>query len=393
MSLPNLSHVLVELAKQTRSRIEGLELHDPMKVWLLHELTRISSQETSSLPHRDFDSRFQDLKQLQLLLFQHSHKVQQSMTADGTQYRIEPSLSRDSVLQNLDLQNDDSENDDSDQVSLSDKMACHLRGLDPGLKFEFQNHLDEQGQQALQQLGIDSLISRQAAIIFLSRYHAINNVLASQPVSQIVELASGHSPRGFQWASMVPGTIFIETGQPDSINRKANLLSNHISQTKLAMRGTLRFCPVDPLDIDSLIGSLDSLDPKQACSIVTEGLLANMDRSETTKFWDHMSVVLKRFPNCSWISDIVTQQDRSGLKTQFPQVANALDKISAVEHAKESPFQTIDDVHQWTTKYGLNIQQATSLSNIDLDAIEIDPTKQSAILGGRRVWRFRATQL
>ena len=391
MSLPNLSHVLVELAKQTKSRVEGLELHDPMRVWLLHELKRISSQETSSLPHRDFDSRFQDLKQLQLLLFQHSHKVQQSMTADGTQYKIEPLLSRDSVLQKSHSQNAHSQNHDSDQVSLSAKVACHLRGLDSGLKFEFQSHLDEQGQQALQQLGIDPLISRQVAIIFLSRYHAINNILASQSVSQIVELAGSHSPRGFQWASMVPGTIFIESGRPDSINHKANLLSNHISQTKLAIRGTLRFCPIDPLDIDTLIGSLDSLDPNQASSIVTEGLLENLDQFETIKFWEHMSVVLKRFPNCSWISDIVTQQDRSALKTQFPQVANAMDKISAVEPAKESPFQTIDDVHQWTTKYGLNIQQATSLSNINLDAIEIDSTKQSTILGGRRVWRFRSS--
>jgi O-methyltransferase involved in polyketide biosynthesis len=141
----------------------------------------------------------------------------------------------------------------------------------------------------------------------LARHRAIDQLLAAAidagEISQVVEVASGMSPRGWRFASRYGSRItYIETDLPGMTARK---------RRALAQIGTLddhhRIEELDGL-AQSGPGSLPDLaaelDPDRGLAIITEGLLNYLPQHALTEMWERFALVLRRFPQGRYFSDL-----------------------------------------------------------------------------------------
>jgi O-methyltransferase involved in polyketide biosynthesis len=141
----------------------------------------------------------------------------------------------------------------------------------------------------------------------LGRHRAIDALLEraidSGAVSQVIEVASGLSPRGWRFTNRYGSRLtYIETDLPGMIARKREALAQMGS-----LSDTHRVQELDALrevGPTSLTALADSLDPDRGVAIITEGLLGYLDRASVIAIWERFARVLKRFPEGRYFSDL-----------------------------------------------------------------------------------------
>jgi O-methyltransferase involved in polyketide biosynthesis len=141
----------------------------------------------------------------------------------------------------------------------------------------------------------------------LARHRAIDALLAAAidagEVSQVVEVASGLSPRGWRFAKRYGSAItYVETDLPGMTARKRDAM---------AVVGSLgehhRVEAVDALaesGPDSLDTLASSLDPHRGLAIITEGLLNYLPEPALLTLWTRFASILQRFPQGRYFSDL-----------------------------------------------------------------------------------------
>jgi O-methyltransferase involved in polyketide biosynthesis len=141
----------------------------------------------------------------------------------------------------------------------------------------------------------------------LARHRAIDTLLEgaieSGAVSQVIEVASGLSARGWRFASRYGSRLtYVETDLPGMITRKRDALAQMGS-----LSDTHRVQELDALREDgpTSLGALaDSLDPDRGVAIITEGLLGYLDRPSVIGIWERFARVLQGFPDGRYFSDL-----------------------------------------------------------------------------------------
>lgn len=153
----------------------------------------------------------------------------------------------------------------------------------------------------------------------LARHRAIDTLLAqaidSGTVGQVVEIAAGLSPRGWDFARRHGTRIqYVEADLPDMAQRKRERLATAGLDTPQH-----RVVALDALADDgalSLAALAQSLDPKQGLAIITEGLLNYFDTDTVLGMWQRFATVLKRFPAGAYFSDLHLASDNRGASTR-----------------------------------------------------------------------------
>lgn len=149
----------------------------------------------------------------------------------------------------------------------------------------------------------------------LARHHAIDRQLdaaiESGAVSQVIEIAAGLSPRGWDFTRRFGERVtYVEADLPDMAAHKRRLLEN----AGLA-RPQHRVVELDAL-AESGPGSLaqlaDGLDPAQGLAIVTEGLLNYFPTDAVRGMWQRFATTLRRFPSGLYLSDLHLAADNRG---------------------------------------------------------------------------------
>jgi O-methyltransferase involved in polyketide biosynthesis len=141
----------------------------------------------------------------------------------------------------------------------------------------------------------------------LTRHRAIDTLLEgaidSGAVSQVIEVASGLSARGWRFTNRYGSRLtYIETDLPGMLERKREALAQMGS-----LSDTHRVHELDALREDgpaSLAGLAESLDPDRGVAIITEGLLGYLDRASVIAIWQRFASVLPRFPDGRYFSDL-----------------------------------------------------------------------------------------
>jgi O-methyltransferase involved in polyketide biosynthesis len=141
----------------------------------------------------------------------------------------------------------------------------------------------------------------------LARHRAIDAALTraieEDGISQVVEVASGLSPRGWRFMNRYGDRlIYVEADLPDMAERK---------RAALERMGSLgdghRVQPLDALrddGPDSLAEAAEELDPARGLAIITEGLLGYLDTDSVEGVWRRFARTLHGF-NCGrYISDL-----------------------------------------------------------------------------------------
>jgi O-methyltransferase involved in polyketide biosynthesis len=108
--------------------------------------------------------------------------------------------------------------------------------------------------------------TRDHAAFFEARFKAVSRILVERQATQIVELASGFSPRALDPA--FHGTQYVEVDLPKMILRKREIVTALLG----SIPAHLQFCTASVLDRDELSRGLAHLG-KAPVAVIAEGLL------------------------------------------------------------------------------------------------------------------------
>lgn len=139
----------------------------------------------------------------------------------------------------------------------------------------------------------------------LARHHLIDRQLQQAietgSVSQVIEIASGLSPRGGRFAARYGKAItYVETDLPAMSTVKAERL-------KLSKTGAHRVMVLDAMrddGPDSLLSICRQLDPDKGLAIVTEGLVNYFEQPVVLSLWRRLAIALSGFSHGLYLSDI-----------------------------------------------------------------------------------------
>jgi O-methyltransferase involved in polyketide biosynthesis len=143
----------------------------------------------------------------------------------------------------------------------------------------------------------------------LARHRTIDRLLeeaiADGRVGQVIEIAAGMSPRGWRFAEQV---TYVEGDLPGMAARKRDALARTGASHEVVELDALH--DDGP---DSLAAVASALDPQQGLAIITEGLLNYLDRDAVLGLWRRIATTLQGFPDGLYLSDLVVDDDVSGL--------------------------------------------------------------------------------
>lgn len=135
----------------------------------------------------------------------------------------------------------------------------------------------------------------------LVRHTAIDALLTraieEQGVTQVIEVASGLSPRGWRFTRRYGDRLtYIETDLPEMAERKRRALER--------MGARHRVVALDALQEDALAALADELDRAAGLAIITEGLLGYLPTDAVTGLWRRLAGVLSGFATGRYLSDL-----------------------------------------------------------------------------------------
>ena len=150
------------------------------------------------------------------------------------------------------------------------------------------------------------LVGGNIRTFLLQRHHLIDHLveqaIAEEGITQILEIACGLSPRGYRFCQRHPQLTYVEADLPDMADRKQRLLARtgSLSPRHLAL----------PLNIfaqhsdDALESVLQAhFDPGKPVLVITEGLVNYFDLPAVEIFWRRLRIALERFPAGIYLTD------------------------------------------------------------------------------------------
>lgn len=405
----NLQNEAIQLSEKIRGNIDGLKEEDPLKTWFNIELDMIGvGKEDAAMSLDEANARMRALNQLLHLVFKHRLRLQNPsligmqvdhnaslLTVEATvpsnvlesarnlRFSIEPALLHDPTQ----------DNEQFDPVSPTAKIVGYLRGMDRTLGLVEAGRFKAEGEELLSKAGIDDPLTRASmAVLFQSRYRTINAAIASSETPQVVEFASGISPRGLQWSQMSPGTIYVESDLPQLMIHKAKLIRNTLMESSHESRGVLHCCSVDVLDRQSVLDCLGSLNADMSVSVVTEGLLLYFGEQEMRQFLSNMRALLHEFEDAVWVTDFVAKQNLQELFASDPGVARGVKQVFSMTGRSvvpSNPFEDDSSVEAWLNEFDLQVdrkfplQSTTAMLNFD---VPLAQEQRDRIVGSRCIW-------
>lgn len=132
------------------------------------------------------------------------------------------------------------------------------------------------------------------APFFEARFQSVSRILMEQGATQILELASGFSPRGMEWSRR--GAVYVEADLPGMIEQKRAMIAAILG----SVPSNLKLCPASVLDRKPLMAARAWFRPEPV-AITTEGLLRYLTFPEKSQLAAVVREILGRFGG-SWIT-------------------------------------------------------------------------------------------
>lgn len=406
MTLLNLESRGNLMIQRVRRAIDHLDDKQPLKRWFEIELEVFESGFRKATSMEEGSAYLRAFRQLHFMILDQIADAPQVADVEesiGTQMARIPGT----LLQNVKQTNFSIEPmlllhpakavDLFELVSPTAKVVSYLRDSQDSFPFAKRLTCHEEAKSILDHLGIkQTAVLARLSLMFQARYQTINQILQEQRFRQVMELASGISPRGLDWSRQNPGTVYLESDLPTLMRVKAKAMRDSIADDTVLRRGILHCCGVDALNLSSIEDALEYMDPNARLAIVTEGLLLYFNQTEMEHFFDNMRIVLSNHPRAVWIVDMVSQQNLQELFDSDLGVAQAVRSIFAStdrQVVRANPFKGDHDIEQCLTKHGLRVESTRSLqstaASLPLRSPD-QPTSPAEICGSRKIWVIRA---
>lgn len=144
----------------------------------------------------------------------------------------------------------------------------------------------------------DDILSKDLAPGLEARYKMIDKILDELGVSQILELASGLSPRGIMMTQKDPTLRYVELDLPDMARLKHKVLK----RCEINLPDNFHISGGSILDENSIENAISYFNPRQPIAIISEGILGYLSFEEKSALAQHIHNTIKRFGGY-WVSN------------------------------------------------------------------------------------------
>ncbi len=157
---------------------------------------------------------------------------------------------------------------------------------------------------------LEGMLLARHRLIDLRLAHAIDH----GGVSQVIEVATGLSPRGWRFRTTYGDKItYVEADLPGMLANKRRILAALGGET--AHHRTQEIDALAEAGPTSIAALCDGLDPARGTAIITEGLINYFDRDTVLGIWRRFATALRGFPTGKYLSDLVLAEANRGVFT------------------------------------------------------------------------------
>lgn len=192
------------------------------------------------------------------------------------------------------------------------------------------------------------------APVIEARSKSIDSLVSKYEHANIVELASGFSPRGLIF-SRNPKINYLEVDLPDVIEEKRAIVRDIIS---VKSRPNLQFVSANILD-DSCFEEIEKKLSAGPVALICEGLLPYFNCEEKNILTKNIRYLLMKRGG-TWITPDISSKERIKMILQTdPNLAKVLDFFSGMSHCniEANSFATLDDARTFFRGNGFKITE------------------------------------
>ena len=193
------------------------------------------------------------------------------------------------------------------------------------------------------------------APMFESRYKLTDKLIDKSGVKQILELASGLSPRGISYTDD-PSFTFIETDLPEMIREKGTIVKKIVGERK-----NLYLEEADALDLDSLIAATRHFKPSPI-AIVAEGLLRYLNFDQKATVAKNVHALLEKFDGF-WVTLDIATAAPSHYDREHGHQAGVL-RLSGIDLEKNK-FENTESGQKFIEDLGFTVRRVPSLEVLE----------------------------
>jgi len=191
-----------------------------------------------------------------------------------------------------------------DDVSLTARGVAYLRSFSD-IRFAKEINDIIGGETANRMImGDDFEVVRPLIPLIELRYKSINRAIEIYGSSQILEIASGFSPRGIEFVNNSKNIKYIETDLADLIKEKKNI----VKKISVKNKGHLFLFGINDLNYYQFLKRKKIFVKRLPVTIISEGLLAYFDSNQKKILLNNIYKILKEYGGIWITSDIPTKE-------------------------------------------------------------------------------------
>jgi O-methyltransferase involved in polyketide biosynthesis len=199
---------------------------------------------------------------------------------------------------------------------------------------------------------------------FENRYLSINQLLYELSISNILELSSGFSFRGFETIRRKE-CFYIDTDLPNLISIKKRIISD-LNEPDLNVKGKLKLLPLNALDKKQFNEVVSSFPPGEII-IVNEGLLMYLNANEKEELCSIIHQVLKERGGYWITADIYIKNAQGKLELKLDEKTKAFFKQHRIE---ENKFNSFEEAKKFFEKMGFAIDKESKLKTSEVSSFK-----------------------
>lgn len=158
--------------------------------------------------------------------------------------------------------------------------------------------------------------------------HLLEHWIREEGVTQVLEIASGLSPRGYRFSQRFPELTYVETDMPGMAERKQRALEH-----EGALARGHRVLPLNilhregPESMEQVVEQC--FRPGEPVVVITEGLTSYFTLEDMMPFWERIAALGDRFPGTRYLMETYLVPRTGPFSRAIRMGANALGRLSA----------------------------------------------------------------
>lgn len=214
---------------------------------------------------------------------------------------------------------------------------------------EILTAVEEIGRKNDQSSLSKSLRFKEVAPSYEARYKLVNKLLLESKQKQILEIASGLSPRGIS-LSQQSSIQYVEMDLPDVILTKRSVLE----RIRKELPANLHLEPGNALNLKDLEAATRHFNLNNEIAIINEGLLRYLNFDEKSAVAKNVHSLLHTFGGV-WITPDITLKKGLAKENKFISIVKNTKKVTGID-INQNAFENQDEAKEFFERFGFKVE-------------------------------------